>query len=159
MAEFIEHPPITVNGTKGLVSDLSDYGGELLVAPRALLTVLPVLRRNVDLCRNRRVDAILELQANSRPPERKQAEAELLRTLASEKELGQLRSKFVAIVSHEFRTMLGIHPVIRGNTGRLPGAVGAVRTRRSSVVHPPQYASHGCDNGGSALHRFSLALF
>ena len=52
--------------------------------------------------------------------ERKQAEAELLRTLAREKELGQLRSKFVAMVSH---------PVIRGNPSRLPGAVGAVRTQ------------------------------
>jgi len=40
--------------------------------------------------------------------ERKQAEAELLRTLAREKELGLLRSKFVSMVSHEFRTPLGI---------------------------------------------------
>jgi PAS domain S-box-containing protein len=40
--------------------------------------------------------------------ERKQAEAELLRTLAREKELGQLRSNFVSVVSHEFRTPLGI---------------------------------------------------
>ena len=40
--------------------------------------------------------------------ERKQAEVELLRTLAREKELGQLRSYFVSIVSHEFRTPLGI---------------------------------------------------
>jgi len=39
---------------------------------------------------------------------RKQAEAELLRTLAREKELGQLRSKFVSMVSHEFRTPLAI---------------------------------------------------
>jgi PAS domain S-box-containing protein len=39
---------------------------------------------------------------------RKQAEAELLRTLAREKELGQLRSNFVSMVSHEFRTPLGI---------------------------------------------------
>jgi PAS domain S-box-containing protein len=39
---------------------------------------------------------------------RKQAEAELLRTLAREKELGQLRSNFVSVVSHEFRTPLGI---------------------------------------------------
>ena len=36
--------------------------------------------------------------------ERKQAEVELLRTLAKEKELGQLRSYLVSIVSHEFRT-------------------------------------------------------
>src|SRR6478672_2285631 len=38
----------------------------------------------------------------------KQAEAELLRTLAREKELGQLRNKFVSMVSHEFRTPLAI---------------------------------------------------
>jgi PAS domain S-box-containing protein len=40
--------------------------------------------------------------------ERKQAEAELLRTLDREKELGRLRSNFVSMVSHEFRTPLGI---------------------------------------------------
>ena len=40
--------------------------------------------------------------------QRKQAEAELVRTLAREKELGQLRSNFVSMVSHEFRTPLGI---------------------------------------------------
>ena len=40
--------------------------------------------------------------------QRKQAEAELLRTLAREKELGQLRSNFVSMVSHEFRTPLGV---------------------------------------------------
>ena len=40
--------------------------------------------------------------------QRKQAEAELLKTLAREKELGLLRSKFVSMVSHEFRTPLGI---------------------------------------------------
>lgn len=40
--------------------------------------------------------------------ERKHAEAELLRALAKEKELGQLKSNFVSMVSHEFRTPLGI---------------------------------------------------
>jgi PAS domain S-box-containing protein len=40
--------------------------------------------------------------------ERKQAEAELRRTLAREKELSQLRSYFVSMVSHEFRTPLGV---------------------------------------------------
>jgi PAS domain S-box-containing protein len=40
--------------------------------------------------------------------ERKRAEAELLRTLAREKELNQLKSNFVSMVSHEFRTPLGI---------------------------------------------------
>jgi PAS domain S-box-containing protein len=40
--------------------------------------------------------------------QRKRAEVELLRALAREKELGQLRSHFVSMVSHEFRTPLGI---------------------------------------------------
>jgi PAS domain S-box-containing protein len=40
--------------------------------------------------------------------ERKRTETELLKTLAREKELGQLRSNFVSMVSHEFRTPLGI---------------------------------------------------
>ena len=40
--------------------------------------------------------------------ERNRAEAELLRTLAREKELGQLRSNFVSMFSHEFRTPLGV---------------------------------------------------
>ncbi len=40
--------------------------------------------------------------------ERKQAEVEILKTLAREKELSQLKSNFVSMVSHEFRTPLGI---------------------------------------------------
>jgi PAS domain S-box-containing protein len=39
---------------------------------------------------------------------RKQAEAELQRTLVREMELSQLKSNFVSMVSHEFRTPLGI---------------------------------------------------
>jgi PAS domain S-box-containing protein len=40
--------------------------------------------------------------------QRKRAEEELLNTLEREKELGQLKSNFVSMVSHEFRTPLGI---------------------------------------------------
>jgi PAS domain S-box-containing protein len=40
--------------------------------------------------------------------ERKQAEAELKRALERERELNQLKSDFVSMVSHEFRTPLGI---------------------------------------------------
>lgn len=40
--------------------------------------------------------------------QRKQTEEELLRTLEREKELSQLKSNFVSMVSHEFRTPLGI---------------------------------------------------
>ena len=40
--------------------------------------------------------------------QRKRAEDELLKTLEREKELSQLKSNFVSMVSHEFRTPLGI---------------------------------------------------
>lgn len=40
--------------------------------------------------------------------ERKKAESELLKALAREKELGALKSNFVSMVSHEFRTPLGV---------------------------------------------------
>jgi signal transduction histidine kinase len=40
--------------------------------------------------------------------EQKKAEAELLKALGREKELGQLKSNFVSMVSHEFRTPLGV---------------------------------------------------
>jgi len=39
---------------------------------------------------------------------RKQAEAEMLKALAREKELSELKGNFVSMVSHEFRTPLGI---------------------------------------------------
>jgi PAS domain S-box-containing protein len=40
--------------------------------------------------------------------QRKRAEEELVKTLEREKELSQLKSNFVSLVSHEFRTPLGI---------------------------------------------------
>ena len=40
--------------------------------------------------------------------QRKRAEEELVKTLEREKELSQLKSNFVSMVSHEFRTPLGI---------------------------------------------------
>ena len=40
--------------------------------------------------------------------QRKNAEGEILKALAREKELSQLKSNFVSMVSHEFRTPLGI---------------------------------------------------
>ena len=52
------------------------------------------------------VDHLLGMMVDISP--RKQMEAELQRTLEREKELSQLKGNFVSMVSHEFRTPLGI---------------------------------------------------
>jgi len=54
------------------------------------------------------VAALLEQSVNARTAELSQAQAELTRALAQERELGELKSRFVTMVSHEFRTPLGI---------------------------------------------------
>lgn len=55
---------------------------------------------------------------------RKQAEEDTLRALAAERELGELKSRFVSLVSHEFRTPLGITmsavELLRNYFDRLP---------------------------------------
>lgn len=58
--------------------------------------------------------------------DRKKAEQDTLRALAAERELGELKSRFVALVSHEFRTPLGITmsavELLRNYLDRLPAA-------------------------------------
>lgn len=64
---------------------------------------------------------------------RKQTEAELLRTLARERELGQLKSEFVSMVSHEFRTPL---EVIQSSSDLLDGYFDRLEpAERRSQVH------------------------
>lgn len=75
----------------------------LMQRPDGSFLTIDVLLTVIDISGRKIIQAVIEDIT-----ERKRAEAELLRTLAREKELGQLRSNFVSMVSHEFRTPLGI---------------------------------------------------
>ena len=81
--------------------------------------------------------------------ERKQIEAEWLRTLAREKELSKLRSNFVSMVSHEFRTPLGI---IQSSAEILEDYLDQLESSERKdhfAVDSQQHAVHGRDDGRS----------
>lgn len=73
--------------------------------------------------------------------ERKQVETDMERALAHEKELSELKSRFVAMVSHEFRTPLGIimgsAEILEAYLDRLPP-----EERQGNIKDIRQSASH-----------------
>jgi signal transduction histidine kinase len=68
--------------------------------------------------------ATANLHLNSEIEERRKAQADLKQALAAERELSELKSRFVSLVSHEFRTPLGITmsavELLRNYLDRLP---------------------------------------
>lgn len=71
-----------------------------------LLGWIAVLRRGSRI--QAEAAAMLEQRVSERTAELRQTQSDLHRALAQERELGELKTRFVSMVSHEFRTPLGV---------------------------------------------------
>lgn len=86
-------------------------GSALVIAALALWIALlsrAMKRQRVADAAIREANASLEQRVEERTRELKAAKQEIHRALEQEKQLGELKSRFVTMVSHEFRTPLGI---------------------------------------------------
>ena len=84
-------------------------GGGGLLALGVIFMMRRRLRRERFLSNEIRVlNASLEIRVKERTMELEQARADLHEALKEEREVGELKSRFVSSVSHEFRTPLGV---------------------------------------------------
>jgi signal transduction histidine kinase len=83
-------------------------GGLLLVGGITTVTRRRQLRQRERVSAIREQNAALEKRVAERTAELEVAQEDLKRALEQERELGELKSRFVSTVSHEFRTPLGI---------------------------------------------------
>jgi PAS domain S-box-containing protein len=96
-------------------SDIRWIGAVLYPLKNETGQVMEVVTIHSDITETKRVeDAMLamnhtlEQRVNERTTELKLAQTDLIRALEQERELNELKSRFVTTVSHEFRTPLGI---------------------------------------------------
>lgn len=82
------------------------WGGGALVVLAIFSGWVAALRKSNRI--KTEVAALLEQKVSERTAELQKAQVDITRALEQEKELGELKSRFVTMVSHEFRTPLGI---------------------------------------------------
>lgn len=90
-------------------------GGAVYPVKNAAGEIIEVVATHHDITETKRAEEsmlalnqTLEQRVNERTADLREAQADLRRKLDKERDLGDLKSRFVNIVSHEFRTPLGI---------------------------------------------------
>jgi signal transduction histidine kinase len=82
------------------------YGGAGLALLALFSGWIVALRKSVRS--KTEIATLLEQRVDERTSELRQAQADLSKALEQERELGELKTRFVSTVSHEFRTPLGV---------------------------------------------------